>query len=58
MVPVLKLLKRLKKERKISVQEYRTYRGQVLSGNAKGCIVGLKRKKLIENEMEQLKERS
>ena len=50
MVPVLKLLKRLKAERKISVQEYRTYRGQVLSGDVKGCIVGLKRKNLIKNE--------
>nr|DAR82837.1 MAG TPA: hypothetical protein [Caudoviricetes sp.] len=47
MVQTLKTLKRLKAEKKITLQQYRTYRGQVFSGNIDGCIVGLKRKKLI-----------
>ena len=47
MIEVLDLLKKLKKQRKITVQQYKTYRGQVLHGDTKGCLVGLKRKKLI-----------
>lgn len=41
------VLKRLLKQNKITKQEYRTYKGQVKSGNTEGCIVGLKRKGLI-----------
>lgn len=50
MVQTLKLLKKLKKEKKINMQQYRTYKGQVLSGNVEGCIKGLKRKKLIDDD--------
>lgn len=39
----IKLLKRLKKERKITTQQFKTFKGQVLSGNADGC------RKLKEN---------
>lgn len=43
----IKTLKSLLHEKKITMQEYRTYKGQVLSGNEEACIVGLKRKKLL-----------
>lgn len=46
----IKLLKLLKADNKITMQEYKTYKGQVLSGNVKGCLTGLKRKKLIREE--------
>lgn len=41
------LLKELLKQGKITQQQFRTYRGQVISGNEEGCLVGLKRKRLI-----------
>ena len=44
---IIKILKQLKADKKINIQEFRTYRGQVLSGNEEGCIRGLKRKGLI-----------
>lgn len=44
----LKILKRLFKEGRINIQQYRTYKGQVLSGNEEACLVGLRRKKLID----------
>lgn len=44
---VVKLLKKLKDEGKINVQAYRTYKGQVMSGDDIGCVKGLIRKKLI-----------
>lgn len=44
----LTLLKTLKAGKKITLQQYRTYKGQVLSGNIDGCIKGLKRKRLIK----------
>ena len=50
MVQTLNLLRKLKEQKKITKQEYRTYRGQVLSGDIKGCLVGLKRKKLIQEK--------
>lgn len=43
----IKVLKQLLKDGKITKQAFRTYKGQVLSGNEDACIVGLKRKKLI-----------
>ena len=43
----LALLRKLLLEGKITKQQCKTYRGQVLSGNEKACIVGLKRSKLI-----------
>ena len=33
--------------KKINSQQYKTYKGQVLHGDVKGCLTGLKRKKLI-----------
>lgn len=44
---LLKTLKQLKKDGRISQQEFRTYKGQVLSGDESGCIKGLKRKGLL-----------
>ena len=44
---IIKILKQLRADKKINIQEFRTYRGQVLSGNEEGCIRGLKRKGLI-----------
>jgi len=44
---MLKLLKCLFDEGKINKQQLKTYRGQVLSGNAQAALVGLRRKKLI-----------
>lgn len=47
-VRILKMLKWLFDEGKITKQQLKTYRGQVLSGNAEAALVGLRRKKLIE----------
>lgn len=44
---IWKILKDLKKEKKITLQQYRTYKGQILSGDQEGAIRGLKRKGLI-----------
>lgn len=44
----MKILRQLKRDGKINIQAYRTYKGQVLSGNEAGCLKGLKRKGLIE----------
>ena len=43
----IKLLKELKRDGKITIQQYRTFKGQVLSGNEAGCLKGLERMKLI-----------
>lgn len=43
----IKLLKELKRDKKITMQQYRTFKGQVLSGNEAGCLKGLQRMKLI-----------
>lgn len=43
----IEVLKKLKKEKKITIQQYRTFKGQVLSGNEAGCLKGLERMKLI-----------
>ena len=43
----MKLLKQLMNEDKITIQQYRTFKGQVLSGNEEGCLKGLKRMKLL-----------
>jgi hypothetical protein len=47
MQETLKLLKQLLQENKITKQAYRTYKGQVISGNIDGCLKGLQRKHLI-----------
>lgn len=44
---IMKILKQLKTDKKINTQEFKTYRGQVLSGDKEGCLKGLKRKGLI-----------
>ena len=46
----IKLLKQLKRENKITTQAYKTYIGQIRSGNEIACIKGMKRKKLITKE--------
>ncbi len=43
----IKKLKQLKKDKRITIQQYRTFKGQVLSGNEEGCLKGLRRMKLI-----------
>ena len=43
----LKLLKVLYKEGKITKQQLKTYRGQILHGDEEAALVGLRRKKLI-----------
>lgn len=47
---ILKILKALKNNKQISQQQYRTYKGQVLSGDEVGCLKGLTKKKLIKPE--------
>lgn len=42
------LLKRLKCENKITTQQLKTFKGQCLSGDEKGCRRGLKRMNLIK----------
>ena len=44
------LLKKLKCENKITTQAYKTYMGQIRSGNELACIKGMMRKKLITKE--------
>lgn len=46
----IKLLTQLKRENKITTQAYKTYIGQIRSGNEIACIKGMKRKKLITKE--------
>lgn len=43
----LKLLKQLYKEGRLTKQELKTYRGQILSGNKEAALIGMQRKKLI-----------
>lgn len=52
MVQTIKLLKRLKKQNKLTMQQYKTYRGQVLSGDLDGCLRGLTRKGFIKRRKE------
>ena len=46
----VKLLKQLKRENKITTQAYKTYMGQIRSGDVIACIKGMKNKKLITEE--------
>ena len=46
----IKLLKQLKREKGISYQAYKTYMGQISSGDEIACIKGMKNKKLITEE--------
>jgi hypothetical protein len=43
----MKLLKQLKNNKRITIQQYRTFKGQLLSGNEEGCLKGLRRMKLV-----------
>lgn len=45
----MKLLRQLKKDNKITTQQFKTYKGQVIHGDEIGCIKGLKRKHLLED---------
>ena len=45
----IKLLQQLKYENKITTQQLKTYKGQVMHGDEIGCIKGLKRNRLIED---------
>ncbi len=47
MLKTIVLLKELKKAGRISTQQFKTFKGQVISGNKEGCLKGLKRMKLI-----------
>lgn len=47
MVEIIKFLRKLKKESKITTQQFKTFRGQVLNGDTNGCLKGLKRMKLM-----------
>lgn len=47
---IIKMLKMLYKFRKITKQQFNTYKGQVIHGDEIGCIKGLKRKHLITDE--------
>lgn len=53
MQETINILKTLKAGKKITLQQYRTYKGQVLSGNINGCIKGLQRKGLLSSNEEQ-----
>ena len=46
----IKLLKQLRRENKITTQAYKTYMGQISSGDEIACINGMKNKKLITEE--------
>lgn len=44
---LMQTLKQLLNDRKITQQQYRTYKGQAVHGDVSGCIKGLMRKHLI-----------
>ena len=46
----LKILKLLLDNKKITQQQYKTYRGQVIHGDEIPCIIGLMRNRLISKE--------
>lgn len=46
----IEILNKLLAEGKISEQAYRTYMGQVKHGDESACIVGLRRKHLIDDK--------
>lgn len=47
MKETLRTLKTLLNDNRITKQQYRTYKGQVLAGDVDGCLKGLQRKRLI-----------
>lgn len=50
----MNLLKILKRQNKLTMQQYRTYKGQVLSGDVDGCLRGLIRKGFIKQGKESV----
>ena len=48
---IKKLLKQLLVDKKLNQQQYRTYLGQVMSGDDFACVVGLERNHLISSEL-------
>lgn len=46
---IIKKLKEMKNEKLINQQQYKTYKGQILSGNMEAALVGMRRKGLIIN---------
>ena len=50
----IKLLKKLKRENKITTQAYKTYMGQISSGDEIACIKGMKNKKLITEKKAEI----
>jgi len=48
----LDILKELCGSGKINQQAYKTYRGQVMHGDEAACIIGLQRKRLINDKGE------
>lgn len=46
-INIWKVLKELKKQNKITTQQIRTFKGQILSGDIEGVIKGLKRMQLV-----------
>lgn len=50
---IMKVLKRLRNDGKINSQQYKTYKGQAVHGDGIGCVKGLLRKHLIEDEEAQ-----
>lgn len=45
---ILETIRMLFRDGRITKQQMKTYRGQVLSGNGEAALVGMRRKKLIE----------
>lgn len=48
MKETLRTLKTLLNDNRITKQQYRTYKGQVLAGDIEGCLKGLQRKRLVK----------
>ncbi len=48
MQKTLRTLKTLLNDNRITKQQYRTYKGQVLAGDIEGCLKGLQRKRLVK----------
>lgn len=48
MKKTLRTLKTLLNDNRITKQQYRTYKGQVLAGDIEGCLKGLQKKRLVK----------
>lgn len=47
MQKTIKMLKQFRKDNKITTQQFRTFKGQVIAGDKDGCLRGLKRMQII-----------